>query len=833
MAIKFLSGQTITGDITLSGDITAATFNSLAINSTGTNNVANQIVRTEANGYANFGWINSISGNHTGSITRITASDDQYLRYVTPAQFRTGVTDGFYAPSSTVTGVTSVATGNGLSGGTIISTGTLTMSGSYTGDFNFLGTAVSGAALVTIENNSGSTATSYGLLVKGGGNSSSGKTFEVRDDSGNTDLIVKGNGNVGIGATDPGDVKLFVQNTNTPTTTNPVFETRLETTYNMGISNRWVSQYVSKLKIGRSGTAAEEISSMELIYDIAGAEYGSIKRNYSGSSLKFERSTTTDMIINGSGNVGIGTDLPQGKVDIQYDMDVDTGSITGLTADRFQYGNINFSGVSAQGAEAAGTTMQGITWQVNNYNGSTNYGNQAQLVVGNNGSIGTFMGFFTSGNYSVAPVEAIRIDSAQNVGIGTASPATPLEVAGAITMNPAVAAGTSTYFDWRNNSSTFAYSGSHAAIVSGGGANNYVPGWCTGSNDLIFGTGNTERARILSNGNFLIGTTGTTTTRLKVVQNANSEWACQITNIGTNPYGLAIDTTANTGIFSLAVYTNTGTGMFVRNEGKVGIGTVSPTSKLDISDAVDRVMNASGEGQFEITGNGYTFGIAMGDTTTALYHNSSLRNLSFGTDETERLTILANGDATFKTANCNVGIGTTSLGSISGGCATMTFGSTAAALSGGIMFQANSTSKTGIYWESDNMRYQNIGDFSHTFYKNNSTVLFTIATTGTVTAVGDVVAYSDKKLKKNIKTLDGSKVYKMRGVSFDRIDTGKSSSGVIAQEMQEVAPELIDESKDGTLGVAYGNVTGYLIEAIKELKAEIEELKSNKCNCNK
>jgi len=139
MAIKFLSGQTISGTLTVSGNVQGATFNGLAINTTGTNNVANQIVRTEANGYVNFGWINSVSGNHTGSITRITASNDAYLRYVTPAQFRTGVTDGFYAPSSTVSGVTSVATGNGLTGGTITSTGTLTMSGSYTGAFSVTG----------------------------------------------------------------------------------------------------------------------------------------------------------------------------------------------------------------------------------------------------------------------------------------------------------------------------------------------------------------------------------------------------------------------------------------------------------------------------------------------------------------------------------------------------------------------------------------------------------------------------------------------------------------------------------------------------------------------
>ena len=96
--------------------------------------------------------------------------------------------------------------------------------------------------------------------------------------------------------------------------------------------------------------------------------------------------------------------------------------------------------------------------------------------------------------------------------------------------------------------------------------------------------------------------------------------------------------------------------------------------------------------------------------------------------------------------------------------------------------------------------------------------------TGTVTATADVVAYSDKKLKKNIKTLDGSKVYDMRGVSFTRKDNGNESSGVIAQEIQKIAPELVNET-DGTLGVAYGNLTGYLIEAVKELKAEIEELK--------
>ena len=85
----------------------ASTVGGLSVH-TGTNSEANKIVRTQASGYIHAGWINSVSGNHAGSITRITASDDAYLRYVTPAQFRSGVTNGYYLPlaGGTMTGST-------------------------------------------------------------------------------------------------------------------------------------------------------------------------------------------------------------------------------------------------------------------------------------------------------------------------------------------------------------------------------------------------------------------------------------------------------------------------------------------------------------------------------------------------------------------------------------------------------------------------------------------------------------------------------------------------------------------------------------------------------
>jgi hypothetical protein len=100
-----------------------------------------------------------------------------------------------------------------------------------------------------------------------------------------------------------------------------------------------------------------------------------------------------------------------------------------------------------------------------------------------------------------------------------------------------------------------------------------------------------------------------------------------------------------------------------------------------------------------------------------------------------------------------------------------------------------------------------------------------LSATGEIIAGGNVTAYSDERLKDNIETLDGSKVYAMRGVSFTK--DNKAGSGVIAQELEKIAPELVHTAEDGmeTKSVAYGNLVGYLIEAVKELKAEIEELK--------
>lgn len=99
---------------------------------------------------------------------------------------------------------------------------------------------------------------------------------------------------------------------------------------------------------------------------------------------------------------------------------------------------------------------------------------------------------------------------------------------------------------------------------------------------------------------------------------------------------------------------------------------------------------------------------------------------------------------------------------------------------------------------------------------------------GNLTMLGNVTAYSDIRMKKDVVTIDNALdlVGKMRGVKYTRKDTGKAGVGVIAQEMLEVLPEVVQQGigDDDTLSVAYGNLVGVLIEAIKELEARVAQL---------
>ena len=93
---------------------------------------------------------------------------------------------------------------------------------------------------------------------------------------------------------------------------------------------------------------------------------------------------------------------------------------------------------------------------------------------------------------------------------------------------------------------------------------------------------------------------------------------------------------------------------------------------------------------------------------------------------------------------------------------------------------------------------------------------------------GNVTAYSDRRHKKHIHTIENGldKVNELRGVNFTRVETGEEHQGVIAQEVQKVLPEVVHTDSQGYMSVAYGNMVGVLIEAVKELSAKVDALEN-------
>ena len=135
---------------------------------------------------------------------------------------------------------------------------------------------------------------------------------------------------------------------------------------------------------------------------------------------------------------------------------------------------------------------------------------------------------------------------------------------------------------------------------------------------------------------------------------------------------------------------------------------------------------------------------------------------------------------------------------------------------------------------------------------SGSNITFAVDSGGTATFKADVVAFgspSDKRLKENIKPIESAldKIIKLQGVTFDwkekakdldkegnpiDLQQWKHDVGFIAQDVQKVIPELIRENDNGMLSMRHQGIAPILLEAIKELKAEIEELKNKPCNCN-
>jgi hypothetical protein len=132
------------------------------------------------------------------------------------------------------------------------------------------------------------------------------------------------------------------------------------------------------------------------------------------------------------------------------------------------------------------------------------------------------------------------------------------------------------------------------------------------------------------------------------------------------------------------------------------------------------------------------------------------------------------------------------------------------------------------------------------FFVQNATVGNNFLVNGAIFSKGNITAYfgspSDKRFKENIQNIENAldKVKAINGVTFDwtqdfldgekeksGLDLKKHDLGVIAQEVETVAPEVVDTREDGFKFVKYEKLAGLLIEAIKELDTKLEDIKKH------
>jgi len=247
---------------------------------------------------------------------------------------------------------------------------------------------------------------------------------------------------------------------------------------------------------------------------------------------------------------------------------------------------------------------------------------------------------------------------------------------------------------------------------------------------------------------------------------------------------------------SVCVTGNSNTlGNLLTTGGNIGIGKV-PTYKLDVSGDI----NFSGD----LYKNGSVYSVSGGGSSPWSTTGNNLYYLS--------------GSVGINTSNP-----TTQLEVAGGGLFTSMTSGTINATSATIGTVRTTTNLLAI---GNSNTVGNLYTTGGNVGIGNTAPSYALQVSGTVYASGDIAAFSDRRLKSDIQTINDalSKTQKLRGVYYTQTSNQRRGIGFIAQEIQEVIPEVV-VTEGEYLGVAYGNVVGLLVEAIKELTNEVNQLK--------
>ena len=504
--------------------------------------------------------------------------------------------------------------------------------------------------------------------------------------------------------------------------------------------------------------------------------------------------------------------------------------------------NLHVSSTSTATLKVGTTGVADASVDIRGYDAGVHIGdatNGLRWAVWNDGpstSSSLKFGSYALGTWYADGSQVATMTSDGKVGIGTVTPDGKLEIAGGTTLGFRLSnAGDSSAYDQVRMTYGGYNSGAPTVTLmplTTPGSGNVFTTWHFSNSNGSSGTSN-NHSNVVVDGNLNVGNakgSGETVLQIRNYDTAlvdTNEIQSSIRMSGRYWSGSAsqlVETRINSvhqesngnGGSALTFMTQTGGDavteqMRINKNGYVGIGTQSPASLLHVS------------------GNSYLLGANYG-----IYGNNDITNYYIkGNSSGSQLVLNWYSGFQFKTLGGTDRLIIESTGIVGMGDTGVYAGTNAQLNLPGrgiaIKNDRNGSNNNWSYIYNTGTSSQANFDFvtgtgTALTLNHDKTATFTnsISITGTVTASSDIVAYSDQRLKTDVETLDGSKVYDMRGVSFTKDD--KKGSGVIAQELEKIAPELVNNDSEFK-SVAYGNITGYLIEAIKDLKAEVEELK--------